>query len=66
MKIHYDAESDILMFIMLNKPPSNAIAEQGGIIVSYNDNNEPTSIEFLNALKRQLLNPAEINLTIST
>lgn len=49
MKIHYDAESDILMLILLDQPPSNAIAEPGGIIVSYNDNNEPISIEVLNA-----------------
>ena len=50
MKVHYDAESDILMFILLDQPPSNAIAQPGGITVSYNANNEPTSIEFLNAL----------------
>ena len=38
MKVHYDAESDILMFILLDQPPSNAIAESDGIIVSYNAN----------------------------
>jgi len=66
MKVHYDAESDILMFIMLDQPPSNAISEPSGVIVSYNENNEPVSIEFLNASQRQLLNPAEMNLTILT
>ena len=66
MKVHSDAESDVLMFIMLNRPPSNAISEPGGVIVSYNDNNEPISIECLNASKRQLFSPAEMNLTIST
>jgi uncharacterized protein YuzE len=66
MKVKYDAEADILIFIMLDRPPANAIAEPGGIIVSYSDTNEPVSIEFLNASKRQLFNPAEMNLTIST
>jgi uncharacterized protein YuzE len=64
MKVHYDAESDILMIILRDQPPSNAIAQPGGIIVSYNANNEPISIEFLTASKRQLLNPAEMNLKI--
>jgi uncharacterized protein YuzE len=66
MKIHYDAESDILMITMIDQPPSNAIAQPGLIIVSYNADNEPISIEFLNASKRQLFNPAEMNLTILT
>ncbi len=66
MKVKYDAESDILMFIMLDQPPSNAISEPGGVIVSYNESNEPVSIEFLNASQRQLFNPAEMNLTILT
>jgi uncharacterized protein YuzE len=52
MKVHYDAESDILMIILRDQPPSNAIAQLGGIIVSYNANNEPISIEVLNASKR--------------
>ena len=39
MKVKYDAESGILMFIMLDQPPSNAISEPGGVIVSYDDNN---------------------------
>ncbi|MGI0490944.1 DUF2283 domain-containing protein [Alkalinema pantanalense CENA528] len=66
MKVKYDAEADILIFVLLDQPPANAIAEPGGIIVSYNDTNEPVSIEFLNASQRQLFNPAELNLTIST
>jgi uncharacterized protein YuzE len=66
MKVKYDAESDILMFIMLDQPPSNAISEPGGVIVSYNDNNDPISIEFLNASQRKLFNPAEMNLKILT
>lgn len=64
MKVKYDAEADILIFILKDDFPYNAISEQGGVIVSYNESNEPISIEFLNASKRQLINPSETNLVI--
>ena len=66
MKVKYDAEADILIFILRDAFPANAISEPGGVIVSYDENDEPVSIEFLNASKRQLLNPQELMLTIAT
>ncbi|MFM7600861.1 MAG: DUF2283 domain-containing protein [Pseudanabaena sp.] len=65
MKVKYDAEADILIFILKEDFPYNAISEQGGVIVSYNEADEPISIEFLNASKRQLFNPNETNLVVS-
>lgn len=65
MEVKYDPEADILIFLLKQAPPSNAISEPGGIIVSYDDNNEPISIEFLNASKRQLFNPQDPKLTIT-
>ncbi len=59
MKVTYDAESDVLMFVLKDELPVNAISEPGGVIVSYDENEEPISIEFLNASKRQLFNPAQ-------
>lgn len=59
MKVTYDSESDILMFVLKDELPVNAISEPGGVIVSYSEKNEPISIEFLNASKRQLFNPAQ-------
>lgn len=64
MKVKYDAEADVLIFVMKEVPPSNAISEPGGIIVSYDENAEPVSIEFLNASKRQLFNPSETSLKV--
>lgn len=64
MKVKYDAEADVLIFVMKEVPPSNAISEPGGIIVSYDENAEPVSIEFLNASKRQLFNPSETSLQV--
>ncbi len=64
MNVKYDREADILIFVLREDPPVNAISEPGGVIVSYDDKDEPTSIEFLNASKRQLFNPGETNITI--
>ncbi|MBE7383842.1 MAG: DUF2283 domain-containing protein [Leptolyngbya sp. SIO1E4] len=66
MKVKYDAEADILIFVFREAFPANAISEPGGVIVSYDETEEPISIEFLNASKRQLLNPQELQLTITT
>ena len=59
MKIQYDRESDVLMFILQDGFPENALSEPGGVIISYNEANEPLTIEFLNASKRQWFNGYE-------
>lgn len=65
-KVKYDTEADILIVIFRDAFPTNAISEPGGAIVSYDQTNEPVSIEFLNASKRQLFNPQDLILTIAT
>jgi uncharacterized protein YuzE len=64
MKVKYSSDADILMFILQDAPPVNAISEPGGVIISYDEAGNPVSIEVLNASKRQLINPGEKNLTI--
>jgi uncharacterized protein YuzE len=66
MNVKYDAEADILIFIFRDGFPANAISEPAGAIVSYDETDEPISIEFLNASKPQLFNPQELMLTIAT
>lgn len=66
MKVKYDAEADILIFILRDAFPANAISEPGGVIVSYDETDEPVTIEFLNASKCQLFNPQELILMIAT
>jgi uncharacterized protein YuzE len=66
MEVKYSADADILIFVLQDQPPVNAVSEPGGIIVSYNEANEPVSIEVLNASKRQLINPQETYLKIQT
>jgi len=46
-------------------PGINAISEPGGMVISYDENEQPISIEFLNASKRELINPQNLQLTIS-
>ena len=65
MKVKYDAEAEFSFSFLQNDLPYEALSEQGGVIVSYNEAQEPVSIEFLNASKRQLFNPSETNLVIS-
>lgn len=66
MKIKYDPEADILMVILRDGFPDNAISQPGGVIVSYDENQEPLTLEFLNASQRKLFNPEQRYLTIST
>jgi uncharacterized protein YuzE len=64
MKLQYSADADILMVLLKDTLPVNAIAEPGGVIVSYDEAGEPVSVEFLNASQRQLIQPGETSLPI--
>ncbi len=66
MRIRYDADSDILMLILRDNPPVDAIEEPGGIIVSYGEDREPVSVEFMNASARQLIRSDEVSVTLQT
>ncbi len=64
MRIKYDLEADILLVILRDEPPVDAVEEPGGVIVSYGEDQEPVSVEFLNAANRGLVMPGEVNVTI--
>jgi len=64
MKIRYDTEADVMLLLLRDDPPVDAIEEPGGVIVSYGEDGEPVSIEFLNASARQLMLPNEVSVTI--
>lgn len=64
MKVKYDPEADILIFIMRDAPPVNAISEPGGVIISYDETGEPISLEFLNASQRKLIDPKDTDFKI--
>ncbi len=66
MKIKYDPESDILILIIRNAPPVDAVDENGGVIVSYGEDGQPVSVEFMNASVRKLIDPGEVSVTVET
>lgn len=41
MNFKYDRDADILMFVLKEEPPVNAISEPGGGTVSYDEHGEP-------------------------
>jgi uncharacterized protein YuzE len=66
MKIQYDPEADVLLLVLSEAPPVDAIEEPGGVIVSYGEDGEPVSVEFLNASARRLILPGEVSVTLQT
>jgi uncharacterized protein YuzE len=66
MHIRYKADADVLLLVLRDDPPVDAVEEPGGVIVSYGENGEPVSVEFLNASARRLILPGEVNVTIHT
>ena len=59
MRIEYDSDSDVLTVILSDRPPMDAIEEPGGVIISYDEEKEPVSVEFLQASKRGFWRPGQ-------
>lgn len=66
MRIKYDRDADVLIILLRDEPPVNALEESGGIIISYGEDKEPVSIEFLNASVRRLIREDEMSITLQT
>lgn len=66
MRIQYDAEADILLFVLRDLPPVDAVEEPGGVVISYGEDGEAVSVEFLHASARHLIQTGEISVTLQT
>ena len=64
MRIRYDSESDVLLVVLREMPPVDAIEEPGGVIISYGEDKEAVSVEFLNASTRRLIQAGQLNVTL--
>ena len=64
MLIRYDPEADILLLALRDDPPVDSIEEPGGVIVSYGEDGEPVSVEFLHASRRRLIERGEVSVTL--
>jgi len=66
MRIRYDREADVLFLALRDDSPVDAVEEPGGVIVSYGEDGEAVSVEFLHASARHLLRPGEVSVTLQT
>jgi uncharacterized protein YuzE len=64
MQIHYKADADVLLVVLRDEAPADAVEEPGGVIVSYGEDGEPVCVEFLNASARRLILPGEVSVKI--
>jgi uncharacterized protein YuzE len=64
LKIRYDPEADVLLLLLRDSPPVDAIEEAGGVIVSYGEDKEPVSVEFLCASVRGLVPHGEVSVML--
>ncbi len=64
MRISYDPDADVLIVIIRDESPVDAIEEPGGVIVSYGEDKDPVSVEFLNASARHLIREDEVSVTL--
>ena len=64
MRIRYDPEADVLLVLIREAPPVDAVEETGGVIVSYGEDQQPVSLEFLNAAQRNLVQGGELSVTV--
>jgi uncharacterized protein YuzE len=64
MQIHYKADADVLLVVLRDEAPADAVEEPGGVIVSYGEDGEPVSVEFLNASARHLILPGQVSVKI--
>ena len=65
VEIRYDSQADVMIFILREKPPVDSLEEPGGVIISYGEDHEPVSVEFLQASKRELLNLKQTSIPLS-
>jgi Uncharacterized conserved small protein len=64
MQIRYDPDADILLVVLRDLPPVDAIEEPGGVIISYGEDGEAISVEFLHASVRRLVRAGELVVTL--
>lgn len=66
LEIRYEPDADILLLVVRDVPPADAVEEPGGVIISYGEDGQPVSVEFLNAARRNLVRVGELSVTVQT
>ncbi len=50
--------------MLRDDPSTEPVEEPGGVIVSYGEDGDPVSVEFLNASTRNLIRDGEVSVTL--
>ena len=64
MRIRYDPDADVLVIMVRPEPPVDSVEEPGGVVVSYGEDGEPVSVEFLHAAARNLVQAGGVTITL--
>jgi uncharacterized protein YuzE len=64
VRVCYDPDADVLLFVVREEPPADAVEEPGGVIISYGVDGDPVSVEFLHASKRRLVEPGAVSVSV--
>ena len=64
MRARYDPEADVLVVLVRSEAPMDSVEEPGGVVVSYGEDGEPVSVEFLNAAARKLVHGGGVTITL--
>lgn len=64
MRVRYHPEADVLLVKVRKGAPVEAVAQRGGVVVSYGEDGEPVSVEFLNASDRGIVGPDGLTVTL--
>lgn len=66
MRIRYDEAADVLILVLRDEPPVDAVEEPGGVIVSYGSDGKPVSVEFVNATAHGLVPGGHLSVTLDS
>lgn len=66
IRIQYDPDADVLLVVLRQDPPVDALEEPGGGVVSYGEDGEPVTVEFLNASARKLVQRRQMSVTLQS
>ena len=65
MIVRYDKQADVLLVKFRDNPPSDAVEENGGVVISFDDKGLPVSVEFLNASQHGFLERQDPTVTLA-
>lgn len=65
MIVRYDSDADLLLIKLRDEPPADAVEESGGVVISYDDEGLPVSVEFLNASEHGFVRRQDPRVTLT-